>query len=86
MTSFTFDDKSCFRLFVYTKLLLSQAYGTAFLHRVRHKHTMAKNYFFHLPAVTAHLQSDLRSGNNSAVSSATRSLSGQSRRVTQSSA
>jgi len=72
-------DASCF-------MLLFQAYGTAFLHRVKHKHTMAKNYFFQLPTVTERLPSGLRSGNSSATSSATRSISGQSRRIAQSSA
>jgi len=67
-------------------MLLFQAYGTAFLHRVKHKHTMAKNYFFQLPTVTERLPSGLRSGNSSATSSSTRSISGQSRRIAQSSA
>jgi len=76
---------------------LFQAYGTAFLQRVLHKHTLAKNHFFHLPAVTEHLGLQVEaaaarsmSANTSGASSApARSLSGggQSRRaVPQSSA
>lgn len=75
--------------FLFLTFSLFQAYGTAFLHRVKHKHAMAKNYFFHLPSVTANQhQADLRPTSNSTMSqsSAVHSLSGQSRRVAQSSA
>ena len=39
-----------------------QGYGTVFIHKVEHKHTLARNYFSRLPGMAEHMRvSDTKS-------------------------
>lgn len=62
--------------------LTLQEYSRDFLHRIQHKHTMAKNYFFRLPVMAEHMRAKVV--HSATVTSAVPPLSGK--RIVQSSA
>ena len=41
-----------------TRNFFFQAYGKTFIHKVKHKHTLARNYFSRLPGMAEHLRRD----------------------------
>ena len=41
-----------------TRNFFFQAYGKTFIHKVEHKHTLARNYFSRLPGMAEHLRRD----------------------------
>ena len=48
-----------------TFFVLFQAYGKTFIHKVKHKHALARNYFSRLPGMAEQLRS--RESTNNAV-------------------
>jgi len=65
-------------------MLLMQAYGVEFLNRIKHKHTMAKTYFFRLPVMAEHMHASIQGTH--AVNSAASVPTVSAKRIVQSSA
>jgi hypothetical protein len=65
---------------------LEAAYGIDFLNRVRHKHTMAKTYFFRLPVMAEHMHANIHNSRSTISSANTAATSLSAKRVVQSSA
>ncbi len=54
-----------------------QAYGKTFVHKVKHKHTLARNYFSRLPGMAEHMRRTTSATSQQGAASAGPSIHGK---------